>query len=433
LGAPKGWEPNAALRENMETKMKKRIVITGVGAVTPIGIGNEEFSAGLKAGKSGISLIEHFDASAFPSKISGYIKNFDPEKFIDKKKARRMARFSQLGFSAAKIAVEDSALDLSKEDLSRIGVITGTGMGGLDVIEEEEAALIKRGPRAVSPFLIPMIITNILPGEIAIHYGFTGPNYAVTSACASANHAMGDALRLLRSGDADIIISGGAEGVITPLGLAGFCNMKAVSRNNDNPQKASRPFDKNRDGFVMGEGAGIVVLETLDHALQRGAKIYAELAGYGASDDAYHITAPDAEGKGAVLAFERAIADAEISKDEIDYINAHGTSTGLNDKTETLAIKKVFGERAYKIPVSSTKSMTGHLLGAAAGVELIAVLLSMQGGFIHPTINYETPDPDCDLDYVPNAARDAQINCALSNSLGFGGHNASVVIKKYVK
>ena len=413
--------------------MKKRIVITGLGAITPIGIGNEAFAKALKEGKSGISAIEHFDANLFPTKISGYIKDFDAEKFIDKKRSKRMARFTQLGVSAAKLAVEDSGIDLSKEDLSRIGVITGTGMGGLDVIEEEEQALLKRGPRGVSPFLIPMIITNILPGEIAITYGFTGPNYAVTSACASANHAMGDALRLLCSGDADIIVSGGAEGVITPLGLAGFCNMKAVSRRNDQPQKASRPFDKNRDGFVMGEGAGIVVLETLDHALQRGAKIYAELAGYGASDDAYHITAPEPEGKAAVIAMEKAIADAGISKDEVDYINAHGTSTELNDKTETMAIKKVFGGRAYKIPVSSTKSMTGHLLGAAAGVELIATVLSMQGGFIHPTINYETPDPECDLDYVPNTARDAQINCAVSNSLGFGGHNASVVIKKYVK
>ncbi|AKL97734.1 beta-ketoacyl-ACP synthase II [Endomicrobium proavitum] len=413
--------------------MKKRIVITGIGIVSPIGTGNNEFQAALKAGKSGISPIEHFDVTDFPAKISGYIKDFDPEKFIDKKKAKRMARFTQMGAAAAKLAVEDSGLDLSKEDLSRIGVITGTGMGGLGVIEEEEQALLSKGPRRVSPFLIPMIITNILPGEIAISYGFTGPNYAVSSACASANHAMGDALGLLRSGAADVMISGGAEAVITPLGLAGFCNMKAVSTRNDEPTKASRPFDKNRDGFVMGEGAGIVVLETLEHALARGAKIYAELAGYGASDDAYHITAPDSQAKGAVLALEKAIADAGISKDEVDYINAHGTSTGLNDKTETLAIKKVFGERAYKIPVSSTKSMTGHLLGAAAGVELIATVLSMQGGFIHPTVNYETPDPDCDLDYVPNTAREAQITCALSNSLGFGGHNATVVIKKYVK
>lgn len=413
--------------------MKKRIVITGIGVVTPIGIGNAEFIRSLREGKSGISAIEHFDVSNFATKISGYIKNFHPEDFIDRKKVKRMARFTQLGVTAAKFAVEDSGLDFSKEDMSRIGVVTGTGMGGLDVIEEEEAVLLGKGPRRVSPFLIPMIITNMLPGEIAIQYGFTGPNYAVTSACASANHAMGDAFRLLQNGDVDIMVSGGAEGVITPLGLAGFCNMKAVSQRNDEPQKASRPFDKNRDGFVMGEGAGIIVLETLEHALARNAKIYAEFAGYGASDDGYHMTAPEPEGKAAVLAMEKAIADAGISKEEVDYINAHGTSTAMNDKTETLAIKKVFGERAYKIPVSSTKSMTGHLLGAAAGIELAAVVLSMNEGFIHPTINYETPDPDCDLDYVPNIARNVRITCALSNSLGFGGHNATVAVKKYVK
>ncbi|MCL2484806.1 MAG: beta-ketoacyl-ACP synthase II [Endomicrobia bacterium] len=413
--------------------MKKRIVITGIGVVTPIGIGNAEFTKSLKEGKSGISAIEHFDISDFSTKISGYIKDFNPEQFVDKKKARRMARFTQVGMAAAKLAIEDSGLDISKEDMSRIGVITGTGMGGLDVIEEEEKALLEKGPRRVSPFLIPMIITNMLPGEIAVQYGFTGPNYAVTSACASANHAMGDALNMLRCGYVDVVVSGGAEAVITPLGLAGFCNMKAVSPKNDEPQKASKPFDKNRDGFVMGEGAGIIILETLEHALARGAKIYAELAGYGASDDAYHITAPEPEGKAAILAMEKAIADAGISKDEVDYINAHGTSTPLNDKTETFAIKKVFGERAYKIPISSTKSMTGHLLGAAAGVELAATVLSMQDGFIHPTINYETPDPECDLDYVPNKAREQQIHCAISNSLGFGGHNATVVIKKYEK
>ncbi|MDR2426598.1 MAG: beta-ketoacyl-ACP synthase II [Endomicrobium sp.] len=413
--------------------MKKRIVITGIGVVSPIGADNNEFTEALRNGKSGISAIEHFDTGNFSSKISGYIKDFNPEVFIDKKKAKRMARFTQLGISAAKMAVEDSGIDLSKEDRSRIGVVTGTGMGGLDIIEEEEKILLEKGPRRVSPFLIPMIITNMLPGEIAIQYGFTGTNYAVTSACASANHAMGDALRILRSGDADIVISGGAEGVITPLGLSGFCNMKAVSQRNDEPQKASRPFDKNRDGFVMGEGAGIIVFETLEHALDRGAKIYAEFAGYGASDDAYHITAPDPEGIAAILAMEKAIADADISREEVDYINAHGTSTGLNDKTETAAIKKVFGERAYKIPISSTKSMMGHLLGAAAGVELAATVLSMNAGFIHPTINYETPDPECDLDYVPNTARNRQINCALSNSLGFGGHNAAVIVKKYVK
>jgi 3-oxoacyl-[acyl-carrier-protein] synthase II len=412
--------------------MKKRIVITGVGVVTPIGIGNAEFTNALKEGRSGVSNIESFDASVYTTRFAAIVKDFEPEKFIEKKKINKMARFTRFGFTAAKIAVEDSGLDLSKEDLSRIGVITGTGIGGLDVIEEEEQTLLAKGPRRVSPFLIPMIITNMLPGEIAIKYGFTGPNYAITSACASANNAIGDALRLLRSSDADVIVTGGSEGAIVPLGIAGFCSIKALSQRNDDPQKASRPFDKNRDGFVIGEGAGIVVLETLEHALARGAKIYAELVGYGASDDAYHITAPEPEGKSAILAMEKAISDAGISKDEIDYINAHGTSTVLNDKTETLAIKKVFGEKAYKIPVSSTKSMTGHLLGGAASVELAATVLAMQEGFIPPTINYETPDPDCDLDYVPNKMRQQQITCALLNSLGFGGHNAMIVVKKYV-
>jgi 3-oxoacyl-[acyl-carrier-protein] synthase II len=413
--------------------MNKRIVITGIGVVTPVGIGNVAFTKALKDGKSGVSTIKLFDTSAYATKFAAVVKDFNPEQFIDKKKLKRMARFTQLGFAATKIAIEDSSLNIFEEDLSRIGVITGTGIGGLDIIEDEEQALLTKGPRRVSPFLIPMIITNILPGEIAISYGFTGPNYAVTSACASSNHAMGDALKLLRSGSVDVVVSGGAEGAIVPLGLAGFCSIKALSQRNNEPQKASRPFDKNRDGFVMGEGAGIIVLETLEHALNRSAKIYAEFAGYGASNDAYHITAPEPEGKSAIFAMEKAIIDANISKDEIDYINAHGTSTVLNDKIETLVIKKVFGERAYKIPISSTKSMTGHLLGGAAAVELAATLLSMQDGFIHPTINYETPDPDCDLDYVPNIARIKQINCALLNSFGFGGHNATIIIKRYVK
>jgi 3-oxoacyl-[acyl-carrier-protein] synthase II len=411
---------------------KKRVVITGMGVLSPIGIGKQEFTDSLREGKSGANPITAFDASNFATKFCANVKNFVPENFIDKKKARRMARFTQMGFIAAKMAIEDSKLDLSKEDLSRIGVITGTGMGGLEITEEEHSVVVEKGPRRVSPFLIPMIITNMLPGEIAIEYGFTGPNYAVSSACASANHAIGNALRLLRYGDADIIVTGGAEATITDLAVAGFNNIKALSTRNDDIAKASRPFDLNRDGFIIGEGAGILVLETLDHALARGAKIYAELAGYGASDDAYHMTAPDPEAKSVIKALELAIKDAGISKDEVDYINAHGTSTELNDKTETLAIKTVFGERAYKIPVSSTKSMTGHLLGAAAGVEAIATILCMENGFIHPTINYETQDPNCDLDYVPNAARNQQINCAMSNSLGFGGHNATIVIKKYV-
>jgi len=411
---------------------KKRIVITGLGVLSPIGIGKQEFTNALREGKSGANANTAFDISNYTTKFCANVKDFVPENFIDRKKARRMARFAQMGFIAAKMAIEDSKLDLSKEDLSRIGVITGSGMGGLEITEQEHSVLMEKGPRRVSPFLIPMIITNMLPGEIAIEYGFTGPNYSISSACASANHAMGDALRLLRYGDADVIITGGSEATITGLAISGFNSIKALSTRNDDITKASRPFDLNRDGFVIGEGAGILVFETLEHALARGAKIYAEFAGYGASDDAYHMTAPDPEGKSVIKSLELAIKDAGISKDEVDYINAHGTSTELNDRTETLAIKTVFGERAYKIPISSTKSMTGHLLGAAAGVEAIATILCMENGFIHPTINYETPDPNCDLDYVPNVARNQQIHCAMSNSLGFGGHNATIVIKKYV-
>jgi 3-oxoacyl-[acyl-carrier-protein] synthase II len=417
---------------NKVLEMKKRIVITGMGVVTPIGIGNGEFMKALREGKSGASAIKLFDTTTYTTKFAAIVKNFTPEEFIEKKKIKKMAKFTKFGFAAAKMAVEDSGLDLSKEDLSRIGVITGTGIGGLDIIEEEEQTLFLKGPGRVSPFLIPMIIINMLPGEIAISYGFTGPNYAITSACASSNHAIGDALRLLRCGDADVIVSGGAEGAICPLGIAGFCSMRALSQRNDDPQKASRPFDKYRDGFVIGEGGGIVVLETLKHALNRKAKVYAEVAGYGASDDAYHITAPDPKGKAAVLAMNKAIFDAGISKKDVDYINAHGTSTVLNDKIETFAIKEVFGDKAYGIPVSSIKSMTGHLLGGAAVVELIATVLAMQEGFIPPTINYEMPDPECDLDYVPNVSRNQQIKCAISNSLGFGGHNATLVVKKYV-
>lgn len=411
---------------------KKRIVITGMGVVSPIGVGCRDFINALKDGKSGASFIDTFDTTDFNVKFAGIVRNFKAEDYMDKKNARRSARFIQLGIAATKMAIQDSGLNFEKEDKSRIGCITGTGMGGMDILEQEHTTLISKGPRRVSPFLIPMLIANMLPGEIAIEYGITGPNYTVTSACASSNNAMGDSLRLLRCGDADIIITGGTESAVTPIGVAGFCSLKALSTRNDDIKTASRPFDKNRDGFMVGEGAGILVFETLEHALKRGAKIYAEVLGYGASDDAYHMTAPDPEAKGAVIAIEKAILDAGISKDDIDYINAHGTSTHLNDLGETIAIKKVFGNKAYKIPINSTKSMTGHLLGAAGAVEAIATVLCMKEGFIHPTINYETPDPECDLDYVPNKARQQQINCGLSNSLGFGGHNAAIVFKNYV-
>ncbi|MBU0952082.1 MAG: beta-ketoacyl-ACP synthase II [Elusimicrobia bacterium] len=411
--------------------MKKRVVITGLGVVSPIGIGIKEVTTALMEGKSGANTLTKFDTNGFTTQFACEVKNFVAENYFDKKKARRMDMFVQFAVAAAKMAVEDSKLDVSKENPDRIGVIIGSGIGGLSTIEAEVKVLSEKGPRRVSPFLIPMQIINMASGEIAIEQGFTGPNYGVVSACASANNAMGDALRLIRYGDADVIITGGTESAITQLGLAGFCSARALSQRNDDPTKASRPFDKNRDGFVMGEGSGMIVLETLEHAQARGAKIYAEFIGYGATDDAFHMTAPHPDAKFAIKAMQRAIEDSGISPDDIDYINAHGTSTDLNDKIETMAIKNVFGERAYKIPISSTKSMTGHLLGAAGAMELIAILICMENGFIHPTINYETPDPECDLDYVPNTLRKAQINCALSNSLGFGGHNAVIIVKRF--
>ncbi len=411
---------------------KKKVVITGIGVVSPIGIGKKEFTESLRAGVSGVDIITSFDVSEFETKIAAEVKNFNPEEFIDKKKLRRMDRFCQFAFAAAKMAIEDAELSLQNENLERIGVIIGSGIGGIATIEREMKVLLSKGPSRISPFLIPMEIINMAAGEVAIHYGFKGPNYAVTSACASANHAIGDALRLLRYGDADVIIAGGSEAGITPLGLAGFCAAKALSTRNDEPKKASRPFDKNRDGFVMGEGAAIFVLETEEHAIKRNApKIYAELAGYAATDDAYHITAPREDGTTQALCMKLALEDAGISPQEVEYINAHGTSTPLNDKYETLAIKLAFGDYAYKIPISSTKSMTGHLLGAAGAIELAAILVCMENNFIHPTINYEEPDPECDLDYVPNVAREQSFNIAISNSFGFGGHNAVIVVKKY--
>ena len=412
--------------------MKRRVVITGVGVVSPIGIGKEAFWDSLKNGRSGAGTLTFFDTTEYPCKIDAEVKNFKPEDFIeDKKSIRRMDRFTQFAFCAADMAIKDSGLDTFKMDPDRVGVIVGTGLGGLSTIEEEHTVLKDKGVRRVSPFLIPKLISNMAPGEIAIRWGFTGPNYAVASACATSNHAIGDSLRMLRYGDADVIVTGGSEAAITPLGFAGFCAARTLSTRNDAPEKASRPCDKDRDGFLMGEGAGIVVLETLDHALARGAKIYAEVAGYGATDDAYHITAPNPEGTSAAQAMKRAIKDADVQPEDIQYINAHGTSTNLNDKTETKALKMVFGEHAKKLAISSTKSMTGHLLGAAGAVELIATILCMQNSLAHPTINLDTPDPECDLDYIPNKARPMNIDVALSNSLGFGGHNAVLVVKKY--
>ncbi len=411
--------------------MKKRIVITGIGVVTPIGIGQQEFWAALHTGKSGVGKVSYFDTTDYPCKIDAEVKGFNPELYIEKKTIRRMDRFTQYAYAAADMAIKDAGLDIATIDKDRAGVIVGSGIGGLSTIEEEHVVLKERGARRVSPFLIPKLISNMAPGEIAIRWGFTGPNYAVSSACATSNHAIGDALRLLRYGDADVIVAGGSEAAITPLGFAGFCSARTLSTRNDEPTKASRPFDKDRDGFVMGEGAGIVVLETLDHALARGAKIYAELAGYGATDDAYHITAPNPEAISAVKAMKRALLDADIKPEDVQYVNAHGTSTELNDKTETKALKIVFGDYAKKLAISSTKSMTGHLLGAAGVVEMVATVLCIQNKMAHPTINYTTADPECDLDYVPNQARPLDIRCALSNSLGFGGHNAVLVVKRY--
>jgi len=411
--------------------MERRVVITGYGVISPIGIGIDDFWNSLASGKSGISRVSSFDASQFSTQICAEVKNFQPEKYIDKKKIRKMDRFSQLAFAAAKMAIEDAKLDLEKEDPFRVGVIVGSGIGGLSTVAAEHKVLLEKGPRRVSPFMIPMLITNIAAGEIAIAYNIQGPNYSLSSACATSNHTIGDALRLIHYGDADVIIAGGSEAAVTPLGLAGFCSARALSTRNDDPERASRPFDKERDGFVMGEGAGIVILESLEHALSRGVPIRAELIGYGATDDAYHITAPSPDGQSAARAMSNALADGGIKPEEVSYINAHGTSTPLNDKVETLAIKKVFGDYAYKIPISSSKSMIGHLLGAAGVVELIATILSMEKEILPPTINYEFPDPECDLDYVPNKARPKKINVALSNSLGFGGHNATLVVRKY--
>ncbi len=411
--------------------MKKRVVITSMGIVSPIGIGQNAYWNALKNGQSGCGNITFFDASTYPCQIDAEVKDFQPDHFIDKKKAKRMDRFTQFALAAAKMAMEEAHIDLSKVNPDRCGAILGSGIGGLTTIETEHKALLGKGCKRVSPFLIPMLITNIAPGEIAIEYGFKGPNYSVASACASSNHAIGEALRHLRYGDADLMVAGGTEAAITPLGVAGFCQARALTfDHNNNPAKSSRPFDAKRSGFVMGEGCGVLVLETLEHAKARGAHIYGELVGYGATDDAYHITAPSPDGYAASRAMKMALEDGGVRPEEVDYINAHGTSTSLNDKTETLAIKNVFGDHAKKLAISSTKSMTGHLLGAAGAAEIIATLLTMENNLIHPTINYETPDPECDLDYVPNKARPAEVSCALSNSLGFGGHNAVIVVKK---
>ena len=412
--------------------MKRRVVITGIGAVTPLGTGVKKFWENLVNGVSGVDYIKSFnpDDYGIPVKIAAEVKDFNPEEFMDKKEARKTSRFIQFAVAAVKEALEDSGLLESEYDPYRVGVIIGTGIGGLKDIEDQTLILKEKGARRVSPFFIPYGISNMASGLVAIRWGFKGPNYCVTSACATGNHAIGDAFRLIQKGDIDVAIAGGTEAAITPLGVAGFASMKALSTRNDEPQKASRPFDRDRDGFVMGEGAGILILEEYERAKKRGAKIYAELIGYGATDDAYHITSPHECGEGAYQCMKLALEDAGIKPEEVDYINAHGTSTPLNDKTETMAIKQLFGEHAYKLKISSNKSMIGHLLGAAAAVEAVATVKTIETGVIPPTINLENPDPECDLDYVPNKAIEYPVRVALSNAFGFGGTNATLVFKK---
>jgi 3-oxoacyl-[acyl-carrier-protein] synthase II len=402
-----------------------------MGVVSPIGNTVDEFWAGLKEGRSGVSKITRFDTSKHTARIAGEVRDFDPAAYMDRKELRRMDRYTHYAMAAAKMAVDDSGLKIEGEFAERVGVIIASGIGGTETWEAQHQKLLESGPDKVSPFFVPMMISDIAAGYVSIAHGAKGPNYATVSACASAGHAIADALRIIQTGDSEAMICGGAEAPITPLALAGFCALRALSTRNDDPEHASRPFDKDRDGFIMGEGAGIVILEELEHALARGAKIYAELCGTGATGDAHHITAPAPGGEGAVRAMRTAIKNAGLKPEDINYINAHGTSTDLNDKYETAAIKTVFGDHAKKLAISSTKSMTGHLLGAAGGVELIATALCIMNQTIHPTINYTTPDPECDLDYVPNKSRPAEVKAALSNSFGFGGHNVCLAVRKY--
>lgn len=411
---------------------KRRVVITGIGVISPIGTGKDKFFQSLKDGVCGVDLITRFDTEAYDAKIAAEVKDFDPTEYIDKKECRRMDRFTQYAVAASKMAVADAALDLEAVDSDMFGVCIGSGIGGMETMEAQHDILREKGPGRVSPFMVPMMISNIASGNVSIALNAKGPNTTVVTACASSTNAIGESMRMIQRGDADIMVTGGTEASVTPLSVAGFCAMKALSTRNEDPKTASRPFDKYRDGFVMGEGAGMLIVEELEHALKRGARIYAEVVGYGTTGDAHHITAPAPDASGALKAMQRAVRDAGIEAKEVDYINAHGTSTELNDKLETLAIKKLLGEEdARKVAISSTKSMTGHLLGAAGAIEAIACLLPINEGIIPPTINYATPDEECDLDYVPNHARQQVVRYAMSNSLGFGGHNASIILKKY--
>lgn len=410
---------------------KRRVVITGLGIVSPLGIGVAENWRNILAGKSGITRVTHFDATGYPSMIAGEVKNFNPTQFgMTEKEARRMDRFIQLGMAAGIEAIKDSGIKVTEANAERIGVHIGSGIGGVGTIEDTTLTIKEKGPRRVSPFYVPMSIINMISGDLSVMYGLKGPNLAMVTACATATHSIGDAGRLIEYGDADVMIAGGAESTITPTALAGFGNAKALSTRNDSPETASRPWDKDRDGFVLGEGAGVVVIEEYEHAKKRGAKIYCELVGFGMSGDAYHMTSPPENGEGAARCMRNALRNAKLNPDQVQYINAHGTSTPLGDKAETFAAKAAFGDHAKKIAMSSTKSMTGHLLGAAGGIEAIYTALAVRDQIAPPTINLTTPDPDCDLDYVPGAARQMKIDVAISNSFGFGGTNGTLVFRK---
>lgn len=411
--------------------MKKRVVITGLGCVTPVGTGKDDFWVNIKSGVSGIDKITRFDYTNYQTQIAGEVKDFTPEDYISKKELKKMDRFTQFAMVASKLAVADSELDLNNIDGNRMGTVIGTGIGGVETIEAQHKNLLEKGNRRVSPFFIPMMIGNMAAGQVAIEFGAKGPSTNICTACASGTNSVGDAFKIIQRGDADIMIAGGTEAAVAEFAVSGFCNMKATSTNNDNPQKASRPFDKDRDGFVMGEGCGILILEELESAIKRNAKIYAEIVGYGMTSDAYHITTPAENGEGAARSMQMAINDAGIEPEKIDYINAHGTSTYYNDLYETMAIKSVFGENAKNVSISSTKSMTGHLLGASGAIEAIVCALAIKDNFVPPTINLENPGEGMDLDYTPNKGKERTINYALSNSLGFGGHNATIVLKKY--
>jgi 3-oxoacyl-[acyl-carrier-protein] synthase II len=414
-------------------KMKRRVVITGMSSITSLGSDLDTFWKNLMEGKSGVSLVESFDVSDYPTKIAAEIKDFKPEDYgMDRKEARRMDRYVQLAVAASKLAIDHANLDIKEgTDPERVGIYVSSGIGGLSTWEEQHKILLEKGPKRVSPFFIPMMIANMASGQISMITGAKGPNSTSVTACASGTHSIGDSLRIIQHGDADVMICGGAEATIAPTGMAGFCALRAMSTRNDEPEKASRPFDTDRDGFVMGEGAGVLVLESLEHAQARGAKIYGEVVGYGMSADAHHMTDPAPGGEGAARCMVKALKDANLKPEDVDYINAHGTSTPIGDTGETQAVKTAFGDHAYKVAVSSTKSMTGHLLGAAGAVEAVICALALNHGMIPPTINIDNPDPSCDLDYVPNVPRKADINVAVSNSFGFGGHNATIILKKY--